>query len=322
MQRIVISNGILTATLSPLGASLCDLRLDGVDHSLVLGWSEPQDYLQNDDYLGPIVGRCANRIAGGCYRLGGQEYQLDQNFRDRHCLHGGEDGAAKQDWDLRQQSATHVTFGLHLPDGHMGFGGELFVEARFTIEDPAALVLEIEARSKGASICNFAPHWYFNLSGAGDITDHILTIVADRYLPVDDDLIPLGDPAEVSGTVFDFRTPREVGNYPFDHNFCLSDQQRPEKLAATLESLRSGVRMDLSTTEPGLQVYSGTYLNHPGRKTLSGAPYMAWSGLALEPQGWPDAVNNPAYPSVILEHGQLYRNVSRFAFSRIDGQCG
>ncbi|MFY2825418.1 aldose epimerase family protein [Ruegeria sp. MALMAid1280] len=322
MRTITISNGALTATLFPLGATLCDLRLDGVGHPLVLGWHDPEDYLRKDEYLGPVVGRCANRISSGSYHLNGKTFHLNRNFRDRHCLHGGQDGTAMQLWEAAQCSATSVTFTLHLPDGHMGFGGDLFVSARYSVEHPAALRLEIEAHSDSATVCNFAPHWYFNLNGGGDITGHNLQIAADRYLPVDGDLIPLGDPAPVQGTEFDFRTPRAVGDFPFDHNFCISDQRTSEKPVAVLGSSLAGVRMALSSTEPGLQVYSGTYLNHPDRRTLSGDPYKARSGLALEPQGWPDAPNNPSYPSVILQAGERYRHVSRLSFSHATHRNG
>ncbi|WP_170329005.1 aldose epimerase family protein [Ruegeria arenilitoris] len=315
-QAITISNGGLTATLMQLGAMLCDLRLEGCDHSLVLGWRDPAEYLRKDEYLGPIVGRCANRISSGAYHLNGETFHLNRNFRDRHCLHGGQDGASTQLWKVEHCSATSVTFTLHLPDGHMGFGGDLFVSARYSVENPAVLRLEIEAHSDSATVCNFAPHWYFNLNGGGDITGHKLEIAANRYLPVDDDLIPSGNPTPVQGTEFDFRTPRMVGDFPFDHNFCISDQRTPEKPVAVLESPLSGVRMALSSTEPGLQVYSGTHLNHLERETLSGEPYVPYSGLALEPQGWPDAPNNPSYPSVILRAGERYLHISRLSFNR------
>jgi len=314
-EPIEITNGSLTATISPLGATLRDLRMAGVEHPLVLGWGDESAYLDNGDYLGPLVGRCANRIAGGTYELSGNIHRLDRNFRDRHALHGGSDGIDKHVWTVETRGAAEVTLSLALADGHMGFGGALAIEARFRIADPACLRLDIRARSKGQTLCNIAPHWYFNLDGHGDIKTHRLQILADTYLPVDDDLIPTGDERSVADSAFDFRAPREIGSFPYDHNFCTSRRRQPERRIATLASATSGVCMELSSTEPGLQVYTGTHLHQPDRPTLAGVPYTSHSGIALEPQCWPDAPNNEGFPGIVLNEGELYRHSSSFSFS-------
>lgn len=315
---VVLSNGTLKATISPLGATLRDLRLKGVDHPLILGWRDAGDYLKNDDYLGPLVGRYANRIAGGTYRLGETTYHVDKNFRARHALHGGSDGIDKRLWTVEHQSATEVVLSLRLPDGHMGFGGNLGITARFSLTAPTTLSLEIEAQTPDQSLCNIAPHWYFNLDGRGDIKSHRLQVLADRYLPVDDDLIPTGAIPDVQGTEFDFRQLREIGDFPYDHNFCTSQDRVTERRIASLVSAQSGIRLDIASTEPGLQVYTGAYMDQPSRATLSDAAYSAYSGIALEPQCWPDAPNNDNFPNVVLNKGEVYRHRSSFSFSRFD----
>jgi len=309
-----ISNGSLTAAISPLGATLRDLRLAGVSHPLVLGWASEQDYARNDDFLGPLVGRCANRIGGGSYALGETRYALDKNFRGRHMLHGGSDGIDKHIWTVENHSETEITLSLQLEDGHMGFGGALALTARFRITEPAKLSLEIEGRSTGVTLCNIAPHWYFNLDGRGDIKKHRLQIMADSYLPVDEDLIPTGAIQDVQNTPFDFRQLREIGDFPYDHNFCTSASRTAERPIARLVSDASEVSLEISSTEPGLQVYSGAYLDQPGKPTLAGLGYSAHSGIALEPQCWPDAPNNAGFPSVVLNEGEVYRHRSSFSF--------
>lgn len=313
-KPVTISNGTLTATFSPLGATLRDLRMSGVPHPLILGWGTDCAYLENDDYLGPLVGRCANRISGGAYSLGNTRYYVDRNFRGRHTLHGGVDGVDKQIWTVEALSATEVTLSLLLDDGHMGFGGDLRIKAHFRILHNATLSMAIEARSSGRSLCNIAPHWYFNLDGQGDIKAHTLQVFADSYLPVDGDLIPTGSVPDVQGTAFDFRQPREIGDFPYDHNFCTATQRVAERPVACLASEKSGVQLEISSTEPGLQVYSGAYLDQPDKPTLTGSGYGAYAGIALEPQCWPDAPNNADFPNVVLNEGEVYRHQSSFSF--------
>ncbi|WP_170785533.1 aldose epimerase family protein [Ruegeria lacuscaerulensis] len=314
---VQISNGTLTATLGSIGASLIDLRLDGIDHPLVLGWKAPSEYLRNDPYLGCIVGRCANRISNGQYALNGKTYSVERNFLGKHCLHGGSKGAARQNWRRTNQTENAVSFELEIPEGDMGFGGALSVKAHYSITSPATLNLDIRAIATGDTICNFTPHWYFNLNGDGDIGDHLLRVRAQDYLPVDDELIPLGSVEPVRNTPYDFQTLRPVGDAPLDHNFCIARDRIRLKYIAQLHGLRSGVALDLHSTEPGLQIYSGDFLDSADLPTVFGAPYSTRSGLALEPQGWPDAINNPSFPSVVFMDGQEYHHQSQYMFSRL-----
>lgn len=313
---IEISNGGLSAKILPFGASLQDLRLDGVNHPLVLGLANPADYQTGAAYLGAIVGRCANRIAHGRYELEGETFHTDQNFLARHTLHGGAGSVDKMHWSVIEHAGAATTLRLQVSDGHLGFGGALDVELRYSIEAPATLRLEITAQCSAPTPCNFAPHFYFNLDGAGKVQRHALAIAAEQYLPVDGDLIPTGELANVAQTPFDFRAPRQIGDYPIDHNFCTAQIQGACRPICTLKGAQSGVSMTLSSTEPGLQVYTGEFLDEPAAKTLTGQPYGAFEGLALEPQGWPDAPNQPSFPSVTLHPGEIYRHVSEYAFSR------
>ena len=316
-KPLEISNGKLVAKISQLGATLRDLRMKGVEFPLVLGWRDEEDYFDNDDYLGPLVGRCANRISGGTFEIAGRSFNVDRNSLNKHTLHGGSDGTDKHVWNVETQSERQLILSLCLPNGHMGFGGQLDIQANFQILEPASLRLEILARSKGTSLCNIAPHWYFNLDGSVDVTGHQLQILADSYLPVDRDLIPTGSVERVDHTDFDFRRPTTVGSFPYDHNFCTSDDRQAERTIARLWGATSGVSMEIASTEPGLQVYTGAYLEQPRKPTLIGRPYSRFAGIALEPQCWPDAPNNTGFPSVALKEGDLYRHASTFSFSKL-----
>ncbi|MEV8468111.1 aldose epimerase family protein [Fluviibacterium sp. DFM31] len=318
-DAIQVGNGALTARILPYGATLQDLRLEGTPHALVLGHPTARDYVDSTAYFGAVVGRCANRIANGRYDLEGKTCHTPRNFLDRHTLHGGGNSIERMVWQVVSRTETEVSLHLHLPDGHEGFGGNLDLRLTYRILPPAVLSFELTATTDSASLCNIAPHWYFNLDGTGPICDHRLSVVARHYLPVDQELIPTGEIAPVAGTPFDFQTARAVGDVLYDHNFCLSDGPQPCREVARLTGPMSGITLTLSTTEPGLQVYSGAYLDETERSTLNGQPYTPFTGIALEPQGWPDAPNQPGFPSVVLRQGETYRHVSTFAFSRADG---
>ncbi len=315
VHSIDISNDTLSARVLTYGAALQDLRLTGISHPLILGWPRLEDYQASAACLGVIVGRFANRIANGTYVLDGQTYQADRNFLNRHTLHGGSNGMHRLVWDIVSTSPDAVSLRLALPDGHMGFGGDLTTTVTYRIEPDATLSIKVEAQTTTASLCNIAPHIYFNLDASVRINDHELTVDADRYLLVDDDLIPTGEIVDVTNTPLDLRTNRAIGTFAFDHNYCLSDHRMPCRPVATLTSPKSGISMQLETTEPGLQVYSGAHL---GEKLtgLSGEPYGPNAGIALEPQNWPDAPNHPTFPNTVLRAGEAYRHMSRFVFGK------
>lgn len=306
VHGVTLQGGDMVARVLTLGATVQDLRLTGVDHPLVLGLSEVDDYLTpGAGYMGSIVGRVANRIGGAGFTLDGQDYSTDPNFRDRHTLHGGRRGTNSHIWTVEDGAADHVILTLRLPEGQMGFPGNLDIRARIAIIDEA-LDLTLTATTDAATPCNLAHHGYFDLDGRGDVRNHRLWVNADRYLAVDDDLIPLPGIAAVMGTPLDFRRSRKVGSTPLDTAFCLNDPG-PDRPVARLTGT-SGLSMTIFTDAAGLQVYDGAML-----EAVRHGPY---AGMALETQGWPDAPNRPDFPDCILRPGQIYRHHARYAFTR------
>lgn len=318
VQLIRIKNGGASAAVMTWGASLQDFRIAGIAHALVLGSPSFDAYLDRLRNYGPIVGRVANRIAGGRATLDGQQLLLERNERDVNCLHGGGRGAGSgvSSWRLDDCDATSCRLSICLADGLAGFPGNLDLSARYSLDDSGALTLEIEGQTDAPTFCNMAHHAYWTLAADAGLSGHRLSIAADDYLPVDDDKIPLGAPVPVAGTRFDFRQPREViqsGDAPLDHNFCLRVASGLRRVCR-LET--DTLQLDIASDAPGLQVYDGGKIDSSDWPTHSGKPYGAHAGLAIEPQAWPDAPNQPDYPQITLRPGERYRQVSRFHVSR------
>nr|WP_223115691.1 aldose epimerase family protein [Paracoccus amoyensis] len=312
VQRITLQSQGMTAQVLTLGGIVQDLRMDGVAAPLVLGSPDVAAYLGRARYWGAIVGRFANRIGGGRFALNGRDYQTDQNFLDRHTLHGGSDGLDQQIWTVEDLAADRVTLSVSLPDGHMGFPGNLHVMAEIALH-ASTLAFDFTAETDAPTPCSLAHHGYFNLDGGGDVRHHELWIDADRYLPVDQDLIPLPGMAPVAGTAFDFRQPRQIGASGYDHNFCLNNGSGQRETVARLTG-RSGLRMTVTTDAPGLQFYDGRHFKaEPG---LDGQTYGAHAGVALETQSWPDAPNRPDFPDAILRPGEKYRHSVSYGFNQ------
>ncbi|WEF24172.1 aldose epimerase family protein [Paracoccus sp. S3-43] len=312
VDRLTLTGGGLTAQLLTLGATVQDLRMEGVDHPLVLGCPVPADYLGDGLYLGAIVGRFANRIGGACFTLDGREYRTDPNFRGRHTLHGGSRGTNWHIWTVADAREDRATLTLTLPDGEMGFPGAMAIRADIALGD-GALIVDLSATTDAPTPCNLAHHGYFTLDDSGDVRSHRLRIAADRFLPVDGDLIPLPGTAPVQGTRFDFRQGRAIAPGEYDHNFCLSDGPVPPRIVGELTG-QTGLRMRIETDQPGLQVYDGAHFD--GLPGLDGRRYGRFAGVALETQGWPDAPNRPDFPDAILRPGQTYRHHTAYRFSR------
>ncbi|CAL9585569.1 Aldose 1-epimerase [Streptomyces sp. enrichment culture] len=282
---------------------------DGRTANVVLGFAELDGYLENPGpYLGALIGRYANRIAGGRFELDGRTYALAPN-NGPNSLHGGERGFDQRVWEV-----TPVEHGLRLtrvsPHGEEGFPGRLAVSATYTLDADGALRIGYEAVSDAPTVVNLTNHTYFNLSGAGSgpAGGHQLRIAAARYTPVDEELIPTGV-AEVAGTRFDFRKPRQTGS-GYDHNFVLDKgvTAAPEE-AAELYDPVSGRVLTVATTEPGLQLYTADHL---------GAPLSPGAGIALETQHFPDSPNRPEFPSTVLRPGDVFRSETVYAFSARD----
>lgn len=315
--RVSLNGGGLSASFLTYGTVLQDLRLEGHQEALVLGFESFDPYLTKSPYFGATAGRCANRIRDGHLEIDGISHQLDLNFLGKHSLHGGAVSMGKKCWTVRDISDNTVVFEIVLGDGEMGYPGALRALARFSLLSDGVLDIEYTATSDAPTVCNLAHHSYFNLDGSATILDHELQVSADHYLPVDDELIPTGELRAVAGTAFDFRTPAPIAQASrvglVDHNFCLSSERQSLREVALLRSSASGVTMRCATTEAGLQVYDGAKINidHPG---LSGTDMKANAGVALEPQVWPDALHHAGFPSPLLRPGETYRQKTQFTF--------
>ena len=308
----------MTARVITRGAAVQDLRLDGHDAPLVLGFEELSLYERYSPYFGATAGRFANRIAGARFTLDGIEYRLDAND-GANCLHGGSRGFSERVWTVEDHGVSHVVLRLDSAEGDMGFPGALTARCRYELGGEGELRVTLTAQTDAPTVCSMAHHSYFNLAdgGASPATDHEIMIRADSYLPVDDALIPLGEPQPVAGSRFDFRRMKRIDAYDpdafYDHNFCLTADGTLRE-AAVLRAPRSGVSMTVLTTEPGLQWFTAPQLAAapPG---LGGRHYGHHAGMCLETQIWPDAPNRPDYPSAVLRPGEIreQRTVYRFA---------
>jgi aldose 1-epimerase len=320
VKWIKISNGKLTASVLSYGALLQDLRCDGHDFPLVLGLNSLADYEAHSPAFGIIPGRFANRIAGGKFQLDGKTFNTDVNFMDRHTLHGGKNGFGKQNWQVEHCDGNSVTLTLMSPDGEMGFPGNMDARVRYLLTANNALRIELGAKTDKPTVCNLTHHSYFNLSGEETILDHQVQLDAASIVATDDELIPTGELAPTSGSDHDFtslrpiRLMRDGAPVKYDDNFCLSDRRVPLRDVGKLTSPTSGIEMTLATTEPGVQLYTGSKVSVPVAG-LDGRKYGAFAGVCLETQEWPDAPNQPSFPSSRLDPGENYNHVVEYQFN-------
>ncbi|XP_072844517.2 galactose mutarotase isoform X1 [Pogona vitticeps] len=292
---------------------------DGKFSDIVLGFDHLEGYTSKHPYFGAVVGRVANRIAKGKFVVDGQEYLLAIN-NGPNSLHGGTKGFDQALW-TPEVLPDGVCFFRTSPDAEEGYPGELKVWVTYTLKD-AELTINYRARSNKTTPVNLTNHAYFNLAGQGspNIYDHIFTIEADSYLPVDETQIPTGEVASVQDTAFDLRKPVELGKHlqkfqltGFDHNFCLTQTKEPD-FCARVYHPPSGRKMEVFTTQPGIQFYTGNFLDGT-LKGKGGHVYPKHSGFCFETQNWPDAVNQPNFPNSLLHPGEEYNTTSCFRFS-------
>lgn len=315
------------AQITDFGGALTALYMpdrEGVLRDVVLGWREPEVYLENPGYLGALIGRIPNRIGGGRFTLDGRIYQMCLNDRDHSTLHGGF-GFSHRLWDVESFSGDTLVLRFFSCDGDGGFPGNLTVRAIYTLHEDHTLGLEFFAACDRVSVADLTSHAYFNLAGENDgsCEDHFISINSDFVTAVDDFLVPTGELLDVTGTKFDLREERSFAEIfsrvpaGFDDNFVLHRENRGVyRHAAVVRSQSSGIRMQISTSQPGVQFYMGEYL--PG-STGSGKNgiYSRHGGFCLETQHWPDSVNHPDFPSVRIEPGKPLHAITRYHFDTV-----
>jgi aldose 1-epimerase len=313
-------------------SSLRTADREGRFDDIVLGFDALEDYLPNPAYFGAIVGRSANRIARGRFAIDGHPCQLSVNSGP-HSLHGGIRGFDQMLWaaaPFERDQAAGVTLTATSPDGDMGYPGRLEAAVTCTLTDLNELILEYAATTTRPTPVNLSQHSYFNLAGrdGGGIEAHLLELRASRYTPVDDTLIPTGELAPVAGTPFDFRSGTAIGGRidapdrqlelagGYDHNFVLDDQPGEARPAARVVEPSRGRTLEIDTDQPGIQLYTGNFLDGSMRGR-DGRTYPRRSGFCLETQHFPDAPNQPQFPSTILRPGERYatRTVFRFGIT-------
>ncbi|MEW6159698.1 MAG: aldose epimerase family protein [Verrucomicrobiota bacterium] len=330
VQLFTLSNSAgVVARITNYGAILTELHTpdrSARSVNVVLGFDNLDPYLRGHPYFGATTGRVANRIAKGRFTLNGQEYVLAINNGPNH-LHGGLKGFDKVLWDAKALPATEtaaaVQFSYLSPDGEEGYPGNLAVEVKYTLTEQNALRIDYAATTDKATLINLTNHSYFNLAGAGDVLGHEVLLAADRYTPVDDSLIPTGEIASVEGTPLDFRAPVALGAHinllkpnpgGYDHNFVLNSGGGALAFCARVREPKTGRLMEVWTTEPGVQLYTGNFLDG-SLVGISGVRYAQHTGFCLETQHFPDAIHHPHFPSTILRPGEPFRSSTEFRFS-------
>lgn len=320
VAKITTYGGIVVALETP--------DRNGNFGDVVLGYPDLKGYIENNPFFGCIVGRYGNRIARGKFSLGDRKYTLACNFGENH-LHGGIKGFDKVVWSGRPVSGgVALELSYMSRDGEEGYPGNLSAKVVYSLTEKNEMTIDYQATTDKTTIVNLTHHGYFNLdgAGAGDVLDHELVLHADRFTPVDKTLIPTGELRSVQGTPMDFTKPTKVGariqskdeqiefGMGYDHNWVLNGEPGRLSPAAKVTSHKTGRVMEVLTTEPGVQFYSGNFLD--GTITgKNGKVYKQRYGLCLETQRFPDSPNQPSFPSTVLEPGETYKTATVFKFS-------
>jgi aldose 1-epimerase len=330
---VLTNNNGMTATVTNFGGRVVSLFApdrNGVLGDVVLGYDELVSYRTGNPYFGAMIGRYGNRIAKGKFLLNGKTYQLAQN-NNGNSLHGGVNGFHNVIWDVRMLTTASLEMVYASKDGDEGFPGNLTVKVIYTLTDKNELVIDYEAHTDQTTVVNLTHHSFFNLAGAGngDVLDHEVTILADRFCAVDETLIPTGALRLVAGTPFDFTRSTKIGKRideeyeqlrfgkGYDHNWVLNKSGNTLGLAARVREPLSGRVMEVYTTEPGLQFYSGNFLDGSDIGK-GGRKYPFRSAFCLEAQHFPDSPNHADFPSVVLSPSDVYFQKTIYAFSAGD----
>ncbi len=322
VDLITISAGGYQAKILALGASIADLTVPvrRQPRSVVLGLANYADYVERGQHMGAVAGRCANRIADGAFQLDGKTYQLPLNEREVTHLHGGKMGFGRRVWTVDAVSSASVALSILSADGDEGYPGAVSARCVYTIDAGGQLTIDLSAATDAPTLVNLATHSYFNLAGSDTILDHQLTIAADRYTPVDARLIPTGEILSVDGSGYDFRKGARIGELRaqtangYDHNFAvaMSPATLP-RFMARLAAPSGDLALEVWSTEPGVQFYDGQYL--PDTDGFRGRRGKKHAGCCLEPQRFPDGVNKPGFPNVVLRPGETYRQITEYRFT-------
>jgi len=327
-----IENKGIKAAFTNYGGRLIGLWIadkNGKQTDVVVGINSVEGFKSSTEpYFGATIGRVGNRIAKGKFTLEGKQYQIPIN-NGKNALHGGIKGFQDVVWDVKKTSGNTLVFSYISPDGEQGFPGNLAVKVTYTITDDNAIKMEYEATTDKTTIVNLTNHAFFNLNGegSGSILNHELQIYADKFTPVDEGLIPSGELKPVKNTPFDFTSKHTIGERietkdeqlkfgkGYDHNYVLNGTKKKGlNHAATISGDKSGIILDIYTEEPGLQFYSGNFMQ--GKNIFkSGAKDEFRTAFALETQHFPDAPNQPKFAAIVLKPGQKYHTLSYYQFS-------
>ena len=325
VEAVTLEKGKLSCRILTYGGAVQSLVVPGRDGNpvdVVLGFDALEDYRKQDKYIGALIGR----YGGASFPLDGAEYPLAANDGENH-LHGGPGGFDKQVWTVEEQAEDRLTLSLQSPDGQEGYPGNLSVQVTYTLTE-AGLTIGYRAKCDRDTLCNLTNHTYFNLSGhqSGPVTGQYIQLAASRYTPTVPGSIPTGELAPVEGTPMDLREGLPIGqrvdeDFPqltmaggYDHNWCIDGSDGSLRLAARAWSKETGVVMETWTTQPGVQFYSGNYLDGcPAGK--GGAPYAKRWGFCLETQHYPDSPHHPNFPSTVLPAGAEYRQTTEYRFA-------
>lgn len=319
-MKVINFGGIITSLKVP--------SRNGTLTDVVLGYDSLSPYLFGNPYFGALIGRFGNRIGGGKFSLGGTTYQLAQNDNGNH-LHGGIKGFDKVYWEIEQLDSSRLQLTYKSPDGEEGYPGNLDVRVIYSLSEDNTFQIEYFAKTDKPTVVNLTQHTYFNLGGhdSGDILNHQLQLDAPSFLPVDKGLIPTGEVKSVENTPFDFRTANTIGarindNHEqlvfgkgYDHCWVFGPNNgNTLRSVGALQSHTTGIRMEVLTTEPAIQFYSGNFLN--GKNIgKNGHAYQYRYGICLETQHYPDSPNKPEFPSVVLNPDSVYHSVTAYKFT-------
>lgn len=331
---ILKNSNDMQVAITNYGGRIVSILVPDKEHTLIdvtLGYENISSYRKaNEPYFGAIIGRYGNRIAKGKFTLEGKDYGLAIN-NGLNSLHGGPTGFSSRVWDAEMPGDNILELSYFSEDGEEGFPGNLKVKVVYTLTDDNSIKIDYSAVADQTTIVNLTNHAYFNLNGEskGDITDHILQINANYFTPIDDAFIPTGELRNVDNTAFDFRSPTVIGEVinnsdiqlqyanGYDHNFLIIGEKNNLPAAASVIGPKTGIKMEVLTTEPGMQFYTGNFLDGKENDGKGGKAYDFRSGFCLETQHFPDSPNQPNFPSTILKAGDRYQTTTVYKFGTV-----